>query len=209
MYSNNGFIGLRSYRQPPPVGGVLVIRHSERYSILSDEQAYTAPLTENGKQMAYELGMILASTHRIGEVVSSPVHRCIQTGEEILRGSSNGSTSVGVVRPVPLLHFDLSLARMDDLATLYLDDLTTRHLLAYPDSKIHTDLAAALLAELPFPRETGVINIAVTHDTVLSFLYGHFCPPKSTSVLKYPGFLEGFYLVKKNGTVELYHSENG
>jgi broad specificity phosphatase PhoE len=199
---NNGFIGLYAYQPPPPRGGLLVIRHSERYSILSDEEAYTAPLTEKGKIMAHELGMVLAATHHIGEVVSSPVYRCIQTAEEIIRGSASGSVQP-VIRMVPLLHFDLSLARVDDLSTMYLDDLTTRQLLTYPESKAHIDLADALLAELPFPKEPGVLNVAVTHDTVVSFLYGHFCSPTKNYNFSYPGFLEGFYLVKTNGKVEL------
>ena len=69
----------------------LVIRHAEREEIPAGTFGHDVNLTAKGTRAAEQLGAALSDKRAIG-VVSSPVSRCVQTAQALLRGA--GSTAV-------------------------------------------------------------------------------------------------------------------
>jgi len=61
--------------------------HEEGNSVFTDKKYEDAPLTEKGFQQARETGKALSSL-KIIDIWSSPLTRCIQTGEEIFEETS-------------------------------------------------------------------------------------------------------------------------
>ena len=72
---------------PGRADAALVIRHAEREGIPTGEFGVDVPLTVAGITEAERLGEALRSFREHFTVVSSPVPRCVQTGEAILRGA--------------------------------------------------------------------------------------------------------------------------
>lgn len=61
--------------------------HEEGISVFTDKKYEDAPLTEKGLLQARETGKVLSSFNII-DIWSSPLTRCIQTGEEIFEETS-------------------------------------------------------------------------------------------------------------------------
>ena len=66
----------------------LVIRHAEREKIPAGTFGHDVSLTAQGSRAAEQLGEALSEKRTIG-AASSPVPRCVQTGEAILRGAGS------------------------------------------------------------------------------------------------------------------------
>jgi broad specificity phosphatase PhoE len=187
----------------PASGGLLLVRHSERPPIRNIPESYTVGITETGKKNAYDFGKQLAQTWSIGEAVASPVSRCMETCEYILCGAVNGSRPLPVVRPLNVLHFDQKLTGIPGLSQVFLDDQGFIDLVSHPQSTAYDLLRRNLLDELPIPAHTGLLNIAVTHDVIVTFLQASLMNLPTASVSDFPGFLEGILLVDDGGQIKL------
>lgn len=188
----------------PASGGLLVVRHSARVPIRSIPESYVANLTDEGRAMARAFGAQLAAKWTLGEGVASPTARCMETVQEIMRGALDGRRPLPTVRPLPVLHFDQKLTGLPGLAGVFLDDPGFTDLAGRPQSAEYTLLLQTLLAALPVPAEDGVLNIASTHDVLITFLQAGLLQIPAASPLDFPGFLEGICLVQENGQVRLY-----
>ena len=48
-----------------------------------------------------------------------------------------------------------------------------------------------------------MVNLACTHDVIITFLMASLIGLPSASLDDFPGYLEGIYLVRQNGEVQL------
>jgi broad specificity phosphatase PhoE len=200
--------GGRAYYGPndsnlPGAGGLLLVRHSARPPIRNIPESYVIGITEEGRAMAYDFGAQLGKQWVIGEAAASPVGRCMETCQEMVRGAVNGTRSHPAVRPLNALHFDQKLTGVPGLANVFLDDVGFTHLTAQPDSPEYALLFQNLCDELPISAQPGTINLAVTHDVVITFLQTSLLQLPKATIGDFPGFLEGIYLVRENGQVRL------
>ncbi len=185
----------------PPNGGLLVLRHSARLPIRNIPESYVVNITPAGREMARAFGAQLAQHWQSGEAVSSPVSRCMDTCAEILCGAAHPNP---VVRPLPALHFDQKLSGVPGLAHIFLDDPGFCALVNCPDAPEYTLMQHNLLAELPIPTQAGVLNLAVTHDVLVTFLQSSLLKLPGAALHDFPGFLEGICLIRENGQVRLW-----
>lgn len=63
----------------------VLIRHADRENLSKEDVGYAMPITEQGKQRAYEFGKKLG--RRLSSLHTSPLARCIQTAEAIKLGA--------------------------------------------------------------------------------------------------------------------------
>lgn len=189
-----------------PDGSLLIVRHSERYPVITAQDAFTAVLTDNGKHMAREFGGQLGQAWRgrIGAAVASPVLRCVQTAEEILNGALDGRVPHPAVQPLPALHFEQRQTGLPGLAEVYLNDPGFLKLVSNQAAPEYALMRRSLLETLPFPSEPGVLHLGVTHDVVVTFLQTALLGLPSANLADFPGFLQGVCLVKQNGAVHLF-----
>lgn len=188
----------------PAQGGLLVVRHSARPPILTPQAAYHVGLTNAGRKMARKFGESLGKRWRLGEVVASPAPRCLQTAGEIVRGALGDGQPLPAVRPLPVLHFDQKLTGIAGLAGIYLNDHGFTALVCSPESYEYQLLKNTLLTNLQFPEEPGTLNLAATHDVVVTFLQASLLGLPGASVEDFPGYLEGVCLVRENGKIRLW-----
>ena len=118
--------------------------------------------------------------------MASPASRCVDTAEQILNGAMDGHDPHPQIRPLPLLHFDQKLTGIPGLAGIYLNVSGFIALASRPDSPEYGLLGASLLAELPFPSQPGVINLAVTHDVIITFLKAYLLGWPRATLEDYP-----------------------
>jgi len=176
VYSAASLAALAALPQDRPVS--LLIRHSQRVEILDSANVYNAGLTPEGISAAVDFGFRLAQNRTLRRIVSSPVSRCVDTAVAIARGADwnllvriDDRISHPFIRPVwqslPFIH--------------------------YPDSPIPPELAALLRLLSAEPGSAGVIDVFVTHDTVVGSLAGYATglPVNNGST---PNYLEGVFV---------------
>ena len=176
VYSAASLAALAALPQDRPVS--LLIRHSQRVEILDSANVYNAGLTPEGISAAVDFGFRLAQNRTLRRIVSSPVSRCVDTAVAIARGADwnllvriDDRISHPFIRPVwqslPFIH--------------------------YPDSPIPPELATLLRLLSAEPGSAGVIDVFVTHDTVVGSLAGYATglPVNNGST---PNYLEGVFV---------------
>jgi hypothetical protein len=186
----------------PAAGGLLLVRHAERPPILTLDAAYVTDLNGAGRAAARAFGAQLGQKRMIGAVFASPVSRCIHTAEEIVRGAVDGTRPHPAVVPLLALHFDQRLSGIPGLASIYLNDRGFIELAAEPHSPRYALLKNTLLSSLPVPSEPGVVNLACTHDVIVTFLIASLLGLPSAALDDFPGYLEGIFLVKQGNTIQ-------
>lgn len=186
----------------PAAGGLLLVRHAERPPILTLAAAYVTDINQVGRTAARAFGAQLGQKRKIGEVFASPVNRCVHTAEEIVGGALDGTRPCPSVGPLPALHFDQRLTGIPGLASIYLNDVGFLELAAEPHSARYTLLKNTLLACLPIPTQPGVVNLACTHDVIVTFLLASLLGLPSAMLDDFPGYLEGIFLVRQGSTVQ-------
>lgn len=192
-----------SFDLGPGRAALMMVRHSARVPVITAQDAFSAQLTEEGRAMAREFGAELGQKTRIGAVVASPVARCLDTARQILSGALNGSAAAIPVRPLGLLHFDQKCSGIAGLEAVYLNDPGFLGLVSRPESQEYALLRRSLLAALPFPKEPGVIHLAVTHDVLVAFLRASLLGLPNAALSDFPGYLEGLILVKQGDQISL------
>ena len=185
----------------PAAGGLLLVRHAERPPILTLDAAYVTDLNRAGRAAARAFGAQLGQKRMIGEVFASPVSRCIHTAEEIVSGALDGAHPHPSVMPLLALHFDQRLTGIPGLASVYLNDPGFIELAAEPHSPHYALLKNNLLSSLPVPTEAGTVNLACTHDVIVTFLIASLLGLPTVTLDDFPGYLEGIFLVRQGGTV--------
>ena len=182
-----------------PVGAdvSLVIRHAEREDIPAGTFGHDVSLTGDGVAASERLGAALSERGAIS-VVSSPVPRCVQTAEAILRGAGSSTTATTdrrlgdpgpfVVEPNVSGPLFLELP-ISEIARRQLQD-------ADPQPGMRpTAEGVEILLNLTTGNlgEGGRLDIFVTHDVILAVLVASIIGPPLEKV-GWPGYLEGLFL---------------
>jgi hypothetical protein len=108
------------------------------------------------------------------------------------------------VQPLEALHFDQKRTGIPGLADVFVDDRGFLKVVNAPWSEEYGLLRDSLLASLPFPDEPGVLNLAVTHSTLVTFLQACLLGLPGAQIEDLPGYLEGVCLVKREESVRLW-----
>jgi broad specificity phosphatase PhoE len=187
----------------PAAGGLLLVRHSARLPIRNIPESYVVGITEEGRVMAHDFGVQLGRRWKIGAAAASPVGRCMDTCQAMVQGAVNGSRPHPPVQPLNALHFDQKLTGLPGLAGVFLDDPGFTRLVSDPAAPEYALVFQNLVDSLPIAAPPGTINLAVTHDVIITFLQSCLLGLPAASIQDFPGFLEGIYLVRENGQVRL------
>jgi hypothetical protein len=156
----------------------LVMRHAPRVNINNYSEVYVAGLTPEGEAAAQDFGARLAQIRSVGQIVSSPVSRCVNTALAIAHGAGwqqfvrvDDRISHPFISPVWLLLSNLR----------------------FPDTPIPAELVTLLKFVTAGSSETGRVDIFVTHDTVVGSLGGYFTGlPASDGNI--PNFFEAVFV---------------
>ena len=181
----------------------LVVRHAERGEIPSGEFGVDVPLTGQGVADAQGLGATLRSARKQVSAVSSPVPRCVQTADAILRGGGLpgevaldrrlGDPGPFVVDPEVSGNLLLQIGILE----------IVRRQLADPEPpqglRTTADGVGLLLCLTTGNLENhGRLKVYVTHDAILAVLVATLfrLPLEETG---WPQYLEGLLLWRTAG----------
>ena len=191
---------------PDGVDVALVIRHAEREDIPGGTFGHDVNLTAEGSQAAEQLGAALSSNRALS-VLSSPVPRCVQTAQAILRGT--GSTAQ-VLTDRHLGDPGAFIVDAEAAGPLFLElsipEIARRQLQdELPLPGMHpTSEGVEILLELatnPLDKK-GCLHVFITHDIILSVfvaaLYG-----KYVDEIGWPDFLDGLLLWQREERLHL------
>ena len=182
---------------PEDADVALMIRHAEREAIPSGAFGRDVGLTEQGIRSSERLGAALSKVRAVS-AVSSPVYRCVQTVEALLRGSGScagvatdrrlGGPGPFVVVPEVAGALFLEVP-VQEIARRQLEEP------APPPGMRRTEEGVAILLDLLTANlgRNGRLFVYVTHDIILTpfigTLYG-----KSANETGWPHFLDGLLL---------------
>ena len=180
---------------PHNQGVILMMRHSVRFSVedVNDESMVT--LTPDGIRLAEELGALLPWS--LGKIVSSPVNRCLETGNALARGAKVTSQSTpDKMLGATLLYSDNKLGNstFNKLKTVAVVDgiLSGKPLPGIHDA---TKICCILLNRFfETPPNLGKINTFITHNGILAPFVYYLLGEKGYDFDKCPSFLEGVFL---------------
>lgn len=158
----------------------VLLRHSARFPILDPDDPYQAELTEEGIQMAEELGALLGTRFQPGRLFSSPVNRCIATCQAIARGAGwpeQVQTDERISHPfIGPVYFQMESGKWNGSSLPFQVRAVLNFMLESPVGKSGS------------PR----LDVMVTHDTVVGTVAGHML---RAPVLgrDWPDYLEGVF----------------
>ena len=191
---------------PEGVDVSLVIRHAEREEIPSGTFGHDVNLTAEGTRAAEELGAALFGD-RGPTLLSSPVPRCVQTAQAMLRGAGSsaeihtdprlGDPGAFVIDAQSAGPLFLELA-IPEIARRQLHDATS-----LPGMRPTSEGVEMLLDLVTFPLSNeGRLHVFVTHDIILSvFVASIFRSPLEE--IGWPGYLEGLLLWRSGDEIHL------
>ncbi len=157
----------------------VMIRHSNRFPITSDEEVFTAQLTPEGEKLAFTYGAWINRKFDIGKIFSSPIERCLETGRQLSKGAGNGR----LVLPEPILSHPNENGEYDALDE-YLETGV------WPDRI--TQIKKLFISTNPGSK----LNFFVTHDTVLALMAAYLLKMDIRAPKDWPRFLEPMFFWK-------------
>lgn len=189
----------------------LLLRHSARDVIVEGEIGNDVPLTEQGKNMAHQMGQMLVG--KLKSLHSSPILRCLQTAECLKDGSG-----------IPL---DIATHRfLGDPGVFVLDGKIAwqnwknlgnagviQHLILSNDAlpgMEQPEKASSKLLNYLFATISNIrgVHIFVTHDVILAPIASRFLRGEKTS-FEEPAFLEGaLFWRSETGTYISYKNKS-
>ena len=172
---------------PDEFHGGLVVRHSARYPILSDEDVYSAGLTAEGITQAERFGNALADVRQPGRLVSSPVERCQDTLRAIARGAG----------------WELPLQSDYRLSHPFIERIWSGPTIQWKKDPLPEAVHAILDLVLSGDKTPGSLDIFSTHDTVVAVLAGYFTGASFQYPDYWPDFLEGILIWRCANQVHL------
>lgn len=165
----------------------LVLRHSIRFPILNDAEVYLAGLTPEGFEQAEALGGELSRLRPLGRLMSSPIARCIDTASAIAKGANWKST--------PTTEFRLSHP--------HIESVWNAMPLRRSEKSVPEPVRAVLDLVLNGQNEAGVLDVFVTHDTIVAALAGFFLGHVFQYPDYWPDYLEGVLIWRYNSEIHL------
>ena len=171
----------------------LLLRHAIREEFAAGDMGNNIPITEDGKNLAFELGRFLGE--RLRALHSSPLLRCVQTAEALREGAGvDADISVNRLLGDPgvfVVNAALAWSNWEALG----NEGVMRHLAAEDyalPGMADPDVAAQELVRYMLSVMDGVpgVHVFVTHDTILGPVVARFFS-QNHEVCKGPLFLEG------------------
>ncbi len=188
----------------------LLIRHSVRGPILPGEYGNSVPLTSQGRSLAADFGKMLGNS--VGTIFSSPVGRCVETGQSILKGCGkehlNVLTDIILGNPGPIIENPSAGKLFLENGSFWVIDQIMKgiSLPGVASAKSGTDKMLNFIFRKKNQIECKT-DIFITHDSILSpviyFLMGY----NRISKEDWPWMLEGAFLWKESDS--LYFSWRG
>ncbi len=186
---------------------IVILRHAHRFEIGREEFGNDETITLEGKKAAERLGSSLAGIP-LGEVHTSPILRCVQTTEELLRGARqkiqiNSSTMLG--NPGPFV------ADSEEAGPIFLKNPLQEIAKNVVEGKKRIpgmrSLAEGGQLFLDYALKVKSFPcLMITHDIVICLLCCFFFT--SMEVQKYfPGFLEGFALNIDSERISIFYRD--
>lgn len=170
----------------------LMMRHSERFEIPKGELGTDILLTEKGKEFAKKYGEMLPFP--IAEILTSPIQRCVDTGECLLSGQNNDHYPVTAdqklgIPGVFITDMDIAVPYLLEhgIRTGFLDSLNKEN----PNGMEYLKTGADKLLQMIFSSspDNGV-KVMVTHDNVLSFVLSYLFEQSELTDDFWPDVLE-------------------
>ena len=182
----------------------LVLRHAERYAITPGTFGADVSLTKSGTVSAEHLGALLA-VRTPGRIACSPVLRCVQTAEAILRGSgwsaplqhdrTLGDHGPFVIEPEISGQLFLEIG-IDELVRRQLAELEP-----LPGMRSTRDGVQLLLERVAAGLGSqGRLDIHVTHDAILAVLVA-WLYARPVEEIEWPDYLDGLLLWRFEGNL--------
>lgn len=178
----------------PYASSALIIRHSIREAIPDGQAGNNVPLTAEGRELARILGASIAD--RLSTVTSSPIGRCKETAEHLLRGA-RCRMEVPTTKMLgdPGIFIADGQAAWTNFETLGVSGVMmhiSRSQEALPGMNVPRAAAYDLLESMMEKcREPG-LHVFITHDVILAGVIGQLMNAIETEV-DLPGFLEGAF----------------
>ena len=188
---------------PSESDAALILRHAEREDIPPGTFGVDVPLTHFGVASAQRLGTMLAHIRPEFGVTTSPLPRCVQTAEAILRGAGQpeeATTDWRLGDPGPFV-VDAEVS-----GALFLEigiwEIVRRQLggAEAPAGMRETSEGVDLLLGLTVKESgnRGRLNVFVTHDGILAVLVAYLYN-LSVDEISWPGYLDGLLLWRGSG----------
>ncbi|MEI6893865.1 MAG: histidine phosphatase family protein [Colwellia sp.] len=186
----------------------LLIRHSDRYEITKDTPNWGNDITLNahGEKRALLLGKALSGIGGV-QLLTSPVHRCIQTGEYILKGVNKlkSSHQTDKILGDPGVYFDHSneheLEMMTDFYGFmdrFLDTGVANGM--RPLSVASEDMSSFIEHQM----DNSQVSVLVTHDLhAVCMMY--FLGLKKADKDDWCDYLEGICFIQTEGQITVRH----
>ena len=191
---------------PEGVDASLVIRHAEREDISAGTFGHNVNLTAEGTQAAEQLGAAL-SEYRALTVVSSPVPRCVQTAQAMLRGAGSATQ---VATDPRLGGPGAFIVDAETAGPLFLElpipEIARRQIqdaVPLPGMRPTLEGVEILLELATSPLdESGRLHVFVTHDIILSVFVASIFR-STVEEAGWPDFLEGLLLWRSDERLQL------
>lgn len=198
--------GLKNIPDDRPV--TLLMRHSTRGPIPHGEMGDDIRLTEEGHELARELGTRLP---RIVSVHSSPIARCVETGEGILEGA-RCELEIRHDRLLgdPGVYIGEPAAAWKTFCSLRLEELVLR--MCRPDASLPGfnnpgAAAARLLGALADRAEVPGLHLSISHDIYIA-MTAAMCFGRSYVQPEWPKFVEAMFIWRENGGLRVSFRED-
>lgn len=193
-----------------PCKTIIVIRHSAREEPGEVTKALSAPLTEIGKQAAYEFGSSLAN-NKFYQIHYSKVDRCKETANCINKGivDKDGKTQIkGEMASLYVINYkrEKFIEYIQRDSRLFVDHWFAGH---YPQEEIEPAINIAQRAAFEISKnllktDSNVIDLYISHDFhILVYLF-YWAGILSTT--KWIQYLDGFILQFKDHKLIFYYN---
>ena len=180
----------------------LVLRHAEREPIASGTYGNDVPLTERGTHSAHRLGKALSSRSS-SAIITSPLPRCVQTAQAIIKGAGWNAPAVADHRlgdPGPFVAApELSGPVLLQIGPRAMAQRQLTETEPSPGMRA-ADQGVELLLNLirPHLAERGLVSLFITHDLVLAVLVGKLYG-LNVGEFKWPDYLDALMVWKTSG----------
>ena len=173
----------------------ILLRHSERFLIKSNEFGNDVLLTPNGQKMSIEFGRLLKA-YKIYKIFSSPIERCRQTADGICKGYND---SVKIVSTNVLGDPGVHIYDPEKLGEYYLEKgfqtIFSEYKKGIPVPGLHSPEIIKIKFDdyLNENTKTNQISLFITHDWQIAF-YAFAKKLKEYTEDDWINYLEGLIL---------------
>ena len=176
----------------------LILRHAERYEIKKSEFGNDVLLNENGIKGSYEFGKKM-SEYDISKIYTSPIQRCVQTAENIVRGYGK---QIQIVKTKMLGDPGIHVSDEDKLGEYYFKHGFWKIFDNFKNNKNVPGLKSKEQLLLEFNRfisetrnDTG-LTLYITHDWLIAF-YAYAANIFEYTVENWINYLNGLIINKQ------------